>query len=605
MKNDRWATREEIRESLVCETDATAAGEVLYREYGKNYLQTGEAHRIILGVTGCGKSRRVIMPAVRQIFRAGESLIIVDPKGEIYHETGCYVPPQYQKYIIDFSDIMMSDGWNLLTAPLELYRSGDPAKRRIAMDMLDEISVALFPLSGSEQDFWQQSAKSLFDGVARLLFDYAEAEQVTMANIYRVVAEGDLRQLRSFVEGLMPGSLIATQLHGYLNTADVTRGGIMAVFAAAMSMFCRSELLVDMLAANDLAINRLDGEAPVAIYIILPEGSGYDKLCGVLIGQLLRHYMRLAQEKFAGRLPRRLNVCVEEAYSVGRTIGDLPRLMSSARSRNIRIQLVLQSLAQLDAVWGSGDGCVIRDNADLLISFRTKDWSTLTELSQKCGEREYEVNGRISREPLVSPTYLMSMQTGQALIMDGAAGTQYISWLPDLTELCDCRDWQPPQRRRVSQRRAPLLDVKQLLRSTERKWGKPKKSAGKSKAADTPQPAAPAAKPAAPAAKPAASAAKPAAPAAKPAASAAKPAASAEASADDKPQYRMMVFGVGRDRNIGAVTAGVAAVTSWPIEDARYFMQHLPQELVFTDRELAEVACRILTDAGALVNAYF
>jgi len=66
-----------------------------------------------------------------------------------------------------------------------------------------------------------------------------------------------------------------------------------------------------------------------------------------------------------------------------------------------------------------------------------------------------------------------------------------------------------------------------------------------------------------------------------------------------------MVFGVGRDRNIGAVTAGVAAVTSWPIEDARYFMQHLPQELVFTDRELAEVACRILTDAGALVNAYF
>jgi len=46
-----------------------------------------ELHCFVIGESGCGKTRRVIMPTIRLMAKTGESMVISDPKGELYKYT--------------------------------------------------------------------------------------------------------------------------------------------------------------------------------------------------------------------------------------------------------------------------------------------------------------------------------------------------------------------------------------------------------------------------------------------------------------------------------------------------------------------------------------
>lgn len=235
-------------------------------------------------------------------------------------------------------------------------------------------------------------------------------------------------------------------------------------------MFARSDGLISMLGADDLHINSLDGETPTAIYIILPDESPiFDSIAGVLCSQIMGHYVRLAQDKYNGKLPRRLNVCLEELGNIGKSISSLAHLMSAGRSRNIRCQLVLQSLSQLDTLYGPSEASTIRSNADVLISFRTNHWETLNELSHKCGEREVEGNSHVSRESLITPSQLAAMKTGQALVMI-SGHIKFITWLPDFTEMFDCSKWKAPKRTiRKTGKQVEVFNIKEYVHEVKKK----------------------------------------------------------------------------------------------------------------------------------------
>ncbi len=403
-----------------------------------------------MGTSGAGKSRRGTIPMILSMIKSGESFFGVDPKGEIYRQTACFLGKRYKKLVIDFRNILSSLRFNPLAHICELYRSGDPRKKQTALELLDNLAIALYPVYESTDPFWAESARSAFISAAMILLDYAAPVQVTIANIYHFFVRGDERcgistYLKELISALPDGSTAGMLLSGYVNAPNDTRASIKTTLLEGISLFARSEGLVSMLSADDLHINDLDGETPTAIYIILPdESKNYDALCGVLCGQLLTHYVRMAHDKYGGRLPRRLNVCLEELGNIGKAIGSLSHLLSAARSRNIRLQLVLQNLAQLDRVYGPSEASTIRSNADVLVAYRLNHWETLTELSQKCGEREIEVNGRWAREPLITPASLGAMETGQALVMISGK-TKFITKLPDYTEMYDVSGWRPPE----------------------------------------------------------------------------------------------------------------------------------------------------------------
>ena len=112
----------------------------------------------------------------------------------------------------------------------------------------------------------------------------------------------------------------------------------------------------------------------------------------------------------------------------------VPHLMSAGRSRNIRVEFVLQSISQLVDIYGESNATTIMSNCDVRIAFRVNHWDTLTELSRICGEREINCEGHISREPLITQSQLAAMETGQALVIVSGR-IKFITWIPDFTEM--------------------------------------------------------------------------------------------------------------------------------------------------------------------------
>lgn len=83
----RWAKDKEIKEELkmvpIKDATASAGGVPLILNENEAWVDSGEYHTIVIGATGSGKTQTVILPTVKLLAKAGESMIVTDPKGEI------------------------------------------------------------------------------------------------------------------------------------------------------------------------------------------------------------------------------------------------------------------------------------------------------------------------------------------------------------------------------------------------------------------------------------------------------------------------------------------------------------------------------------------
>lgn len=476
MSNERWSTASEIKRALTPDSDTCAGGPVLFAQNGRYWKHTAEGHTIFVGASGGGKSRRGTIPMTMAMIRAQESFICADPKGEIYAQTAHMLGSEYKKIVIDLRHIFDSIGCNILAPIAELYRSGNDEDMQVAMELLDHIACALYPIA-EKDPFWDNSARSVFRAAACALMDYAKPEQVTVANVFHMITKGDERfggpgntYLKEFLGMIPPDSTTAMELHSYATTAEETRAGVRSTFLQGLTPFVRSKGVMSMMSTDDLHINQLDGETPTACYLIMPDESPvYDSLVGILVNELLTHYVRMAHDHYGGRLPRRLNVILEEFGNIGHAIPNLPHLMSAGRSRNIRCHLVLQSFAQLTDIFGAAKSTTIRENAGVLVCYRTTHWDTLAELSRLCGEREIDTNGQRVQKSLISPSDLSAMQVGQVLVMI-SGGTKFISWLPDFTELFRCNNAELPKPVHRTPRALPeIFDIREVVKEAKRK----------------------------------------------------------------------------------------------------------------------------------------
>ncbi len=463
MRNDRWATPEEIKTVLCADKNPKTAldnveqkntatgGPILFHKNNRLYHYACEGHTLYLGTSGSGKSRRGTIPLIRSLIKAGEVCIVADPKGEVYRATAPYAKAaDYEVILINFRRIFESARFNPLAAPYELFKSGDPLQRQVSMELIDELAYALFPAHEKADPFWAESARSLFIAIVFALYEYAEKDQINMASVYQMVVKGERRYatntyLKSFVENLPDDSVSSMLLQSYVNTASDTKSGIRSTFLEGLSLFTRSEGMIEMLSGDDLHINSLDGNKRIAIYIVTPDETPiFDKISGILCNQLMSHYIRLAEDKYHGRLPLRHNFVIEELGNIGASLKNLPHMLSAGRSRNVRVQYVLQSLSQLNNIYSSSEATTIISNTDVVVAYRTNNWETLTELSRICGEREVVRGNHITREPLITPSQLGAMKTGQALV-SVAGALRFITWLPDYEEMFDCSAWIAPK----------------------------------------------------------------------------------------------------------------------------------------------------------------
>lgn len=400
-----------------------------------------DSHSLIIGPTGSKKTRLIAMPAVRILGNAGESMIISDPKAEIYIRTADYLEQLgYQVEVINLRNPHYSIGWNPLTIPYRLYCQGNIDK---AYEFANDVAQNMVAEGVSKEPFWENSAASFLFGLIMLLFMLCNErklaeEDVNFRNIFELrnfMFLGNEMQIRSseIWKYAQRDSYIRNSLIGTIETAKDTRGGILSTFDQAVRNISIQPSLLNMLSTNDINWNEFLEKKKV-LYLIMPdEKTSYHKLVSLFVKQSYEYFISLAQQGLyegdaeTGFLPIRINYILDEFSSLP-TIRDFPAMITAARSRNIRFSLFIQSKHQMQQRYSKETETILA-NCTNWIFLTTRELSLLKDISDLCGVKE--------QKPILSVAQLQRLdkEDGEALILSGR-NKPYIAQLPDI-ELYD------------------------------------------------------------------------------------------------------------------------------------------------------------------------
>jgi len=429
-----------------------------------------DSHSLIIGPTGSKKTRLIAMPTVRILGCAGESLIISDPKAEIYTRTAGYLKDRdYDVNLINLRNPDYSMNWNPLSIPYRFYCTGDMDR---ACEFTNDIARNMISKKNDKEPFWEDSAASFLFGLILLLFRYCKEYgmpdgHVNLTNLFelRNALFPEANKVASFLwEYAKKDAFIRNSLIGTVETAKDTRAGILSTFDQAMRNISIQPNLLNMLSGDELHLDRFL-EKKQALYLIMPdEKTSYHGLVSLFIKQSYEYFIHLAQKEAgeggvgAGCLPVRVNYLLDEFSSLP-TVSDFPAMVTAARSRNIRFSIFIQSKHQLTQRYGDETETILA-NCTNWIFLTTRELSLLKEISELCGTKD--------QRPVLPVSHLqrLSKEEGEVLILCGRR-KPYVTRLPDIN-FYDRDKYKavPPQRR------TPPADVEFDLAPLEKAYRK-------------------------------------------------------------------------------------------------------------------------------------
>lgn len=435
----RWATDDEIKNSLreivINDYHYPCGGMPLLSDGKVAYVDSSDTHSLILGATGSKKTRLLCMPLLQILAKAGESIIATDPKGELYERTsGILKKNGYKLVVLNFRNPSCGDAWNPLALPYQFYQAGEKDK---AAEILNDFVYCNITNENTDP-FWEQTAGNFCFGLLWFLLECAREEEVNVRSLafLRTYAkafenDGPLDILYNF---LNKQSLAAISLSGTLNSTDRTRSSILVTFDQMFRIFSAQQNLSEMLSHSSFNLDQI-GLEKTAVFLIMPdEKSTYHFLVSIFIKQCYESLIRVAQEQPSRTLPIRTNFVLDEFANIP-AVPDMPSMISAARSRNIRFNLVVQSEHQLRKKYFE-DAQTIKGNCDNWVFLTSRELPLLQEISELCGRRKRITEpGFDALMPLISVSQLqrLSKERGEALVFHGRQ-YPYITLLADIDQ---------------------------------------------------------------------------------------------------------------------------------------------------------------------------
>ena len=420
----RWAKEKEIKEELdrveIKQDNAKAAGVPLILNENEMWVDNSEYHSLVIGATGSGKTQTVILPLVHSLAKARESMIITDPKGEIYEKTSNMLRSRgYQILLLNFRDPQNGNAWNPMTLPYQMYKSGNQDK---AIELLDDLALnILYDESNQNADpFWEKTSADYFSGVALGLFEDAKEDEININSISLATTVGEEKfggstYIKEYFAAKDPASPAAINASSTIMAPTETKGSILSVFKQKVKLFASRENLSEMLSHSDIDLSSI-GQRPTAVIIVIQdEKKTYHSLVTILLKQIYETLIGVAQEH-GGKLPVRTNFLLDEFANMP-PLKDVTTMITAARSRHIRFTMIIQNFAQLDQVYGKENAETIRGNCGNIIYLITTELKALEEISKMCGEVKSKKDDKTASTPLVTVSDLQRMKQFEVIIL--------------------------------------------------------------------------------------------------------------------------------------------------------------------------------------------
>ncbi len=348
-----------------------------------------DTHCLCIGATRSGKTRSIVLQSVGLLGLSGESLVVSDPKGEIFTYTYPYFKALgYEVICLDFKNPLKSDRYNFLQPVIDAIDANDIPK---AVDATWDLTAALVPENSHNEKIWTNGEASIIaSAIMAVVYDNRDGKArrfQNMSNVYFFISE-----MCKVVDGTMPIIKYMKNMPAHhpakalLAISEVapskTRGSFYTSALTTLRLFT-NPLIHSMTEHSDFDLRKMGTEKQV-LFIVLPdEKTTYYSLASLFVNQCYMQLVKNADER-GGRLKKRVNFMLEEFGNFVK-IPDFANKLTVGGGRGIRFNLFLQSFMQLDEKYGKEVAGTIKSNCETWLYLQADDLATLDEISKKLG----------------------------------------------------------------------------------------------------------------------------------------------------------------------------------------------------------------------------
>lgn len=356
-------------------------GIVLGQMNGKLLRLTGQQFVILAAPTRSGKGVGVVIP---NLLDYRESAVVLDIKQENFDLTsGWRQSIGHEIYLFNpFAEDRRSHRWNALT-----YVSNDPAFR---VSDLQAIGAMLYPDGDDKDKFWTGQARNAFLAFTLYLFEQAESlpgsPKPTLGQVLRL-SSGDGTELKPYLQKMAEAPFLSAQARtafaGLLSQADVTFASIIGSFREPLNPWL-NPVLDAATSGDDFRLDDVRRKR-MTIYVgIQPNKLAESRLIvNLFFSQLINvNTKTLPQNDKA--LKHQCLLLMDEFTSIGR-VDIISKAVSYMAGYNIRLLPIIQSMAQLDAVYGKELSRTIITNHALQIIYAPREQQDANDYSEMLG----------------------------------------------------------------------------------------------------------------------------------------------------------------------------------------------------------------------------
>lgn len=478
----RWATREEIRAfGDVKEADNNVIlsrnARMTFKPKGFDLERDRNKNVLILGGPGSGKTRYVIKPNLMQL---NSSVWVSDPKGTILPEVGhMFDQAGYDIRTLNTLDFSKSMHFN----PFAYIRTQKDIPQLVQCIVQN---VKPKDAGKASDPFWEQTEKQLLVALVGYMCEALPPADRTFRTLNRLIgmieisedSRGDTPSpidilFSAWETGTMPDtrprrrsyaspdpgpqevrgsdlikcgkahpdSYAVREYKKFKTGAGKTLKSVLMSVHSDLWQFDLEDVL-NLTDYDEMDLDHVGGVAPddpsggepgrkVAMFVIMDD---QDSTYGFLIATLtwlgisrLKSYA----DAHGGKLPIPVQFYLDEFANIGK-IADFQQVITTIRSRAMATTLVLQSLSQLDSVYGKDEATIIKDACDSWVYLGGSGVDTCEVLSKKIGnetvnnrnmsktyaqQRSSSASEQILQRPLMDTAEISKMPRRQCLVM--------------------------------------------------------------------------------------------------------------------------------------------------------------------------------------------
>lgn len=414
-----WMSEKAMNTVLEIDSPAKVRGTILGKNARGQVVCLPENTRLnrhiaVFGASGTRKSRGVIRPAIFQSIRRGESVVITDPKSELYADTAELLRKNgYSVRVYNLLQPKWSDSWNCM-----FDLNGDTLMAQILAD------VILANTKGDEDGdyFWDNGEGNLLKSLILYvsLDESRKPEERNLAAVYHMLIYNKIPELTVLFDRLPVGHPAKAPFNLFAQASPAVQAGIVVGLGTRLQVL-QSPAVCRITQDNDIDLT-LPGKEKCAYFIITDDqNSSLEFLASLFFAFLFIRLVRYADSTPEQRCRIPVNIILDEMNNIG-VIPDFDRKLSTIRSRSLQVIMCCQNLPQIQNKYRDNLWAILIGNADTQLMLGCTDDVTAEYFSLRSGDMTVEVNSTMTTRQSIAiaqviPQYRYSEGVGRRRLL--------------------------------------------------------------------------------------------------------------------------------------------------------------------------------------------